>query len=144
MNNEYDWSQYITSYSFGNIDTKLTVPVFIKPQNEGELIDSLYPEIVMQPVMCEPDESVVYYFEFDTKPSFDTPNLWRKPMLKPVPLSENLTSPQGRFYYLTQSQLRDDKGEDNFVKFPFRVSSMRLPEDWDDLDELEFEKQSIQ
>lgn len=143
LNTERGWSRYTMGMRTAPVDPDLAAPVFLSPGKEGLEIDSLYPVVAIKPVSHGDADAVAYYFEFDTAPSFDTPNLWRGPMLLAFIVSENLTSPQGRYYSLLQSQLRNDSGSQNSVKFPFRVTCMRLPHKWEDLDALELEKHAL-
>jgi hypothetical protein len=94
----------------------------------------------------------LYYFEFDTEPSFDSPNLWRYPTLgagiQPLTTDwdanlENLTGRSGLSFNVLGTTQRGVTGHENEVKFPFRSTAMRLPANWSELSFEELERHAL-
>ncbi len=84
-----------------------------------------YPLVSVPPATDAGGNRLLVLFEFDVAPSFDTPNLWRTPVLLPVFEQTDRSSRRGAAFRL-QTAL-ETNGLDNSVRFPFRASAMRLP-----------------
>lgn len=84
--------------------------------------ERLYPSVSVPPV-----KGAIYHFEFDTSPAFDSPNLWRWPMLLSVDYVEDAATRDGQKVSLVKTTQRGVTGKDSRVRFPFRVTAMRLP-----------------
>ncbi|MEX2577561.1 MAG: transglutaminase domain-containing protein [Verrucomicrobiales bacterium] len=108
---------------------------------EIEIAGGLYPSVRLAPASDLDGREAFYYFEFDTVPTFDSPNFWRYPALSPSEHVPDITSRQGLKFWLLRTPHRETDGHQNVVKFPFRVSAMRLPQ-WNDLDFEELERQA--
>ena len=123
-------------------DSSLSPLAFQRPSAPGELISELRPLIIVAPAVVAEGQVVNYFFEFDTQPSFDSPNVWRYPMNCHATRESDLTSRVGYGYSLFYSRLRDVDATRNRVRFPFRVTTMRLPRSWHDLHYSQLRRQS--
>jgi len=95
-----------------------------------EILIEIPPDDPWRPVVSvkPPDLTEVnYYFEFDTRPTFDSNLSWSAPSL----LADsggvmNLISRRElRHYYVYQGKLRHEDGRDARLKFPFTAAAMR-------------------
>ena len=102
------------------------------------LADPIYPTVSIPRLKGKDGTEALYYFEFDTSPSFNSPNLWRYPVLKPIfgrgtQVPQNLGSRAGLSFDVFTTPQRNVDGHANEIRFPFRATAMRLP-DWSELD----------
>jgi transglutaminase-like putative cysteine protease len=115
---------------------------FSAPNIEVDLSDPMFP-VVRVPEVKGPDGNpAFYFFEFDTTPTFDSPNSWRYPALQVSTDQagfQNLTGRAGLALDVLRPAQRDEFALSNEVRFPFRATAMRLPDRWSELtyDELE-------
>jgi hypothetical protein len=100
-----------------------------------DLSDPKFPAVRVDPV--KPDNGVqpLYYFEFDTSPSFSSPNFWGYPALQTFTGQDgrDLTSRSGLALDLFSAMQRGVDGRATEVRFPFRATAMRLPDNWSGL-----------
>ncbi len=121
-----------------SVDASLPAPVI---RDDGSFA-GLRPIVELDPVEAPAGRSVVYYFEVDTVESFDSPNFWRAPQLLPYKAERDITGRAGvRYSVLRSGHHRPHAGPR--LEFPFRVSAMRLPDDWHALDRAELERHAI-
>lgn len=125
------------------VDRALPVPEIDISQNDDS---DPYPTASV-PSLIWPGAEVLYFFEFDTSPDFNSPNLWRYPSLmatqtdKDGNVVSDLTSRDGLILFLLLSNHRSSGlGTEISIKFPFRASAMRLPNEWGELDFEELER----
>jgi hypothetical protein len=113
-------------FSAGDTEVKIdsTLPT---PGIEIAGADSLYPTVQMTGAL--PLSQVNFYFEFDTSSNFDSPNFWRFPALIPIAFPPDLTSRAGLGYNLFLSHIRSLENSP-VMHFPFRVTAMALPMEW--------------
>jgi len=116
---------------------------FRTPAEPKVVVDSCYPVISVVPPHNPNGMVINYFFEFDTSPEFNSPNVWRYPMNTHACFDENITSRRAYRYVLFFSALRDVDSTNETVRFPFRVTNMRLPSDWDSLTYEEMAKQGF-
>lgn len=81
--------------------------------------------------------NALFYFEIDTKPTFDSPNFWRHPTLNSQILEHDVANRSGFRFKLFRTSLRDVKSLGPTLRFPFRVTAMALQFDWP---EINFER----
>jgi hypothetical protein len=106
-------------------------PSLPPPALEIERPNSLYPAVRAN--VDNNLENASLYFEFDTTPSFDSPNFWRQPALVPETFPANLTGRAGLGYNIFLTHFRNIENSRE-VQFPFRVTAMALPGDWNSID----------
>jgi hypothetical protein len=113
-------------FSAGDTEVKIdsTLPT---PGLEIAGADSLYPTVQITGAL--PSSQVNFYFEFDTSSNFDSPNFWRFPALIPIAFPPDLTSRAGLGYNLFLSHIRSLENSP-VMHFPFRVTAMALPMEW--------------
>lgn len=102
--------------------------------------DTPYPEVSVPPAVDADGNPLLVLFEFDTSPEFHSPNAWRHPALLPAFAVQDRRSPAGMQLRL-QTAL-ESTGLETTVRFPFRVTSMRLPEERDGLTPQEMMRQA--
>jgi hypothetical protein len=113
---------------FSARDTEVTIDSTLPtPGLEIAGADSLYPTVQMTGAL--PSSHVNFYFEFDTSSSFSTPNFWRSPALVPIAFPPDLTSRAGLGYNVFLSHIRSPENSP-VMHFPFRVTAMALPMQW--------------
>src|SRR5437870_10589261 len=107
----------------------------------------MFPVVRVPKVQGSDRSDRLYYFEFGTAPTFDSPNFWRYPSLMPAyPLDArplDLTGRDGLAFNVFSATQRDVDGTRSEMRFPFRVTAMRLPNKWGDLTYEELERQAL-
>lgn len=127
-------------------------PSLAAPHVSIDLSDPLYPVVSVERVRGAGNRAL-FYFEFDTSPDFNSPNHWQYPALMPSALvaaadrqsgnpDVNRTDGAGTFDTSFVRQRAAD-GTERRVRFPFRVTAMRLPPIRSDLTFDEMERQAI-
>jgi hypothetical protein len=116
---------------FSAADTEVKIDATLPtPGLEIAGADSLYPTARMTGAL--PSSQANFYFEFDTSSSFDSPNFWRSPALAPIAFPPDLTSRAGLAYNLFDTHVRSVENSP-VMHFPFRVTAMALPMQWDSI-----------
>jgi hypothetical protein len=128
-------------------------PELQPPKIQIDVSDPSYPKVRVAEVATADGTRPLYFFEFDTSESFDTPNFWRYPSLMPTNFSplaglrleplQNLSSRSGLSFDIFRATQRNVRGHDNEIRYPFRASAMRLPNDWGDLSFAELERHAF-
>lgn len=127
-----------------------TDPSLAAPLVEVDTTDPLYPIARVSKAVGASGHEALYYFEFDTTPTFASPNAWRYPSLKAIgivdrpehPLTD-LTGRSGLPLSAFAATQRNIDGRAREARFPFRVTAMRLPNDWAALTYKELELQAL-
>jgi hypothetical protein len=104
--------------------------------------DGLHPRFRASGAPEDDGRTVVWYWEFDTADTFDTRNFWGCPHLAPYKPAADADGRSDVRYRLFRRCERAAGGGAE-VSFPFRVTAMRLPADWEQLDWSEFERQAM-
>lgn len=140
----YPYHNYVLNVGLADVPDELPLKVdeSLAPLRFTDIEPALRPVIAVAPVKS-PDERVVrYYFEFDTVPTFDSPNFWRAPQLLPFQAVRDISGRDGVKYRLfTSGHHEPHMGP--VARFPFRVTAMRLPDDWQVLDRAELERHAL-
>jgi Transglutaminase-like superfamily len=105
--------------------------------------ETLYPQARILPPLTETTGPRAFYFEFDSSPSFDSPNLWRYPPLRTYSTTENcmLTAAQPVLTFATTTGAAD--GSATACRFPFRVTAMQVPADRHQLTYANLQRQAV-
>ncbi|OPY62541.1 MAG: hypothetical protein A4E56_01263 [Pelotomaculum sp. PtaU1.Bin065] len=108
----------------------------------GSTITELQPVIKVQlPVNYSPqDEKIIYQYEIDTTPYFNSPNLVRFPMRYPVNNIDKESAKDIPVHFTFIQERYTNYGPE--LKLPFRLSLLALPNDFNKLDMKEMVKQS--
>jgi hypothetical protein len=137
-----DRQALVPSYTAGftgsvRVDSSRPAPVISIDEKGADL----RPVVSIPKAYDEQQREALYYFEFDTRPDFTSPNMWRFPALLSSAKELNAIQRRNIEFDVLVTHHRGLTGRDNSVKFPFRASAMRLP-DWDQLNYAELQKQS--
>lgn len=132
------YQRYLVDREEVAVDGSLAGPVFLPEPRGGH---GLRPRLEVERIDAPPGRHIVYYFEFDTVYSFDSPNYWRSPQLLPHQAAVDPAGRGGGRYSLFRSG-HHNPNDGPVVLFPFRVTAMRLPDDWQLLDKTEMERQA--
>lgn len=104
------------------VDASLPMPVLTLAETGGP-----HPVARLTAPEPPPGKFLLYYFEFDTSPRFDSPNFFRIPSLESFRGKQHdLSSRLGMSFYLFSGKNRCDRAGSS-VCLPFRVSSLALP-----------------
>jgi len=125
----------------GNFHPLETSKARSAPEITVAIRDDLKPRVTIPQAFDEQGKEATYHFEFDTDPSFSSPNVWRQPALVEGAQERDPRSRKALDLDVLRTTLRGVDARQNSISFPFRVTAMRLPA-WDKLDFAELEKQS--
>ena len=119
-----------------------------KPEIVVSDTDTDYPVITLGNIKPDLSDNLFInsYFEFDTSPNFNSPNLWRYPQLQPYFENGylwNRVSPLGSVLDIHQPSHNKFDMLEHSVRFPFRVSAMALPLKYSTLSFDDLEKKSL-